>query len=556
MKRFELLAIGLTLALASAQVQGDALSELPAPWEGALAPVAEIDISGAEPLMREAVAEARAEVAGLLDAAEPDRATLAGAYGRLGALLMLLEVEAQADVCFRNAQALQRDEFRWPYYAGYLAMMAGNSDEALAYLEGARSIDPSYPTLALRLGKVHLDRNELPQARAELEKVADVPGLVTAANYYLGQIALMERVFEAAAAHFEKALAADPDATEVHYPLAQAYRALGKDQLAREHLSRFQPKDPVAEDPLLAQLQGAAQRSLPAFHKGIHAIRQGDYAAAAERFAEGLAIDPENAAARVSYARALYLAGRAEEAEAELGAALAASPNDVLANFLKAVLLQRKGDLEGAAAGYRRTLELDPEHAGARFYLANLEFAARRYADAAAGYERALAAEQEIAPARLLALVARYRAGLPEAEVGQRLADLLAEHPEDPVLAYAQARLLAAARDQSLRRPDDALTLASRLSLLQPVPPNQRALALAQAANGDFSQAARTQEQALAMAAWMAPPTELQVMQAELDTYREGRLPADPWPERDLLLSPPPFDAVAPFRDYPASVPY
>jgi hypothetical protein len=153
-------------------------------------------------------------------------------------------------------------------------------------------------------------------------------------------------------------------------------------------------------------------------------------------------------------------------------------------------------------------------------------------------------------------LVARYRSGLPETEVASRLAALLAEHPDDPMLAYAQARLLAAARDPAVRRPAEALGVASRLMLLQPIPPHQRALALAQAATGHFEQAIQSQDQAIAMAAWMAPPAELEGMRAELANYRDQKIPSDPWPVGDLLLSPPPFDPVAPFRDYPASVPY
>ena len=37
-----------------------------------------------------------------------------------------------------------------------------------------------------------------------------------------------------------------------------------------------------------------------------------------ERFAEGLAVDPDNVPARVSYARALYLSGHADKAGEEL----------------------------------------------------------------------------------------------------------------------------------------------------------------------------------------------------------------------------------------------
>jgi hypothetical protein len=42
----------------------------------------------------------------------------------------------------------------------------------------------------------------------------------------------------------------------------------------------------------------------------------------------------------------------------------------------------------------------------------------------------------------------------------------------------------------------------------------------------------------------------------EMEAYREARVPADPWPDGDPFLSPPPFDPLAAFRDYPAAIPY
>jgi tetratricopeptide (TPR) repeat protein len=559
MKIVPIRAVALALCVGAGPLPlwADSLSELPAQWQGRLVPVEDADISGAERLMREAITEARQATAELLSAAPaPDPDALAGAYGRLGALLLLTEVEAQADACFRNARTLQPQEFRWPYYAGYLAMMAGNTDPAEAYLLAAQAIDPDYPPLYLRLGKVWLDRSELAKARAAFERVVDRPGLMVAASYYLGQIANLERRYDDAVAHLEAALAADPAAKEVHYPLGQAYQALGKNDLARDHLSRFEARIPVAEDPLLEQMQGAAKRSLPAFQKALHAVRQGDYPAAAGFFAEGLAVDPDNVPARVSHARVLFLSGRRDEAERELAAALAADPDQHLANFLRGVLLQDQGRNDEAAAQYRRTLALDPRHAGARFYLANLDLQGGRFAAAADGYRATLAADPDTAPARLLELVARKRSGEPEGDIIRAVEGLCSAEPTDSQLSYARARLLAGAADKALRDPARALEIARELVRTVPVPPHLRALALAQAANGDFERALQTQQQAIAMAAWMASPGELELMQGELAAIERRELPAEAWPEGDPLLAPPPFDAVAPFRDYPAAVPY
>jgi len=542
--------------LVGCPLQADLVSDLPDAWQDRLVAIPEADLSGAEPLMQEAISSARDEIAELLSADARDETALATAYGRLGALLLLVEVEAPADSSLRNAMELDPEAFRWPYFAGYLAMLAGNLDQAVAYLETARAIDPDYAPLYVRLGKVHLDRSELAEARAAFERViGDETGLAAAAHYYLGQIANLERRFDDAIAHLEAALAINPDATEVHYPLAQAYRSLGRGDLAKQHLDQFKLRAPDVPDPLIAELEAATKRSLPAFQRAIHAVRSADYAEAAERFQEGLAVDPDNAHARVSYARVLYLTGARDQAETELDRALALEPDLVLANFLHATLLQAAGKTEAAAAAYRRVLDTEPEHAGALFYLAGLQLANGDWTAAAEGYRRALAAEPALTPARVLALVAERHAGATDAEILSRLQALAEAHPDDRLVTYALARLLAAASDVALRDPQRAMALAGELMIQAPMPPHERAVILAQAAAGEHAQAAAAQRRLIDTVGWMTPPLELAAMQAELDAYEDGRLPPA-WPDGDALLSPPPLMPDGPFRDYPATQPY
>jgi tetratricopeptide (TPR) repeat protein len=550
------MAWALLLTLAASSLSADPLSDLPEPWDARLIPVPETDVSGAERLMQVAIDQARTDLVDLLGNPATTDDQLAEAYGRLGALFLLVEVEAVADACLRNAATLQPHVFRWPYYAGYLGMLAGRLDEAIADLEVARALDPAYAPLDLRLGKVLLDAGRLDEAKAALERVADKPGLVAAANFHLGQIANLQRRHSDAVVALERSLEADPAPSGVRYQLAQAYRALGDEERAREYLSGFDAGSPAAQDPLIAELEAATGRSLPAFQEAMHVTRKGDYRLAAERFAEGLSVDPDNAAARVSYARTLFLSGSKPEAERELSKALDQDPDQSLASFLMGVLKQASGAHEAAESAYRRTLEIDPGHPGAAYYLANLELSTGRFQDAAALYRVVLESRDAVAPAYLLELIAASRSGTAEREILARLEERVEQRPDDSQLAYALVRLLAAARDPALREPERALALARDLVRKQPIPPFQGALALALMAAGQGKEAVAVLQSVVAYAAWSVPPSELKVLMDELDAYREGRMPDDPWADGDVLLSPPPFDPLAAFRDYPAATPY
>jgi len=569
-----LLCAALVGTIGSGKALADALSELPEPWVGMLQPVTEADISGAEPLMQQALREAREAVAEQLLQPDPDRVTLGRAYGRLGARLLLLEVETQADACLRNAMQLDPGELRWPYYAGYMAMLAGNLERALGYLEQAAKLDDEYPPLAVRLGKVQLDRGNLSAARAAFEQVVTVPALRAPVQYYLGQIALLERRYEAARDHLEAALDANPDATEVHYPLARAYQGLGLETEARAQMERFVLRSPQIDDPLLDELRTSTQRALPAFERAMHAVRQADYVTAADAFAAGLAITPNNAAARVSYARVLFLRGEPLQAEqvlqqlinadqeaADSGRAIAeefsVGPSaQASAWFFLGVLRQAHGRPDPAAQAYRAVLAADPEHAGALFQLANLDFAAAHYRQAASGYQAALKADPKAAPARLLALIAEAHAGVDEHQLVDRIKVLRKAYPTDDQLAYAAARLLAAARSAELRDPVTALEIARGLATKAPIPPHQRLLALATAASGSPERGAEILAALITSIGWMAPPAEQRLITREHEALVAGELPQPPWPRDDPLLSPPSFDAKRLFRDYPALVPF
>jgi len=553
-----LLLFGLLMLVPPLPLAADALSELPAAWQDRLQAIPATDVSGTERIAREAITRTRNRLAEQLQSGASDAGNLAEGYGELAALYQLFNVDSAAALCWENARSLQPADFRWTYYAGYLALSSGQTEKALELFQQARKLNPDYRPLDLRMGQLWLDTDQLDKAQATLQKAAGEAGLRAAALYYLGQIDLLRHDYQSAQDHLSEALRINPQASEVHYPLAQAYRQLGKQELAREHLARFKQKTPDADDTLVAELETVLQTSHWDFRLGMQAImEQKDYEAAIEHFKKGLEIDPDNLAARVSYARALYLGGQPDASETQLNSVLAKDPHQILANFFLAVLWESRDKPKKAAAQYERILELEPEHEGAHFYLANLLFHQGRFREAASQYRAALAASSEIPPARLLELVALHHAGHADSDIARELTQRVKQYPDQPELKYALIRLRSLSKDTGVQDSFQALTLANELAPRQPTPPNIEALALAAACDDQYQQAARLQQQVIDMVNWMVPAEKLQDLENTLAAYEKHSMPQQPiWPDDDPLLSPPPLNPVEPFRDYPAAVPF
>jgi len=554
MKAYIIRGLLFPLLLAPLCSLADKVETLPQDRAGQLQPVMQPDLEGQPEDISTVLVEARAQVDALLLSAAADT-ELADAYGDLGLLYQSHQLGQAAERCFENAVRLAPDSFRWAYYLAWVTLQSGRNELALQRFQAARKLDPDYPVLTLRMADAWLDLNRQDQAQAAYQAIVDTEGLQAAARYGLGQIALLRREYEQAVDYLTQVLVLDPAATRVHYPLAQALRALGQNDAAREQLAQRGNGLPAARDPLVEELQALQSGARLHFSRAMKAVRKHDYAAAVAAFEQGLQHDPENPDARVSYARALYLAGESDAARAALEVVLDARPQHVTGRFLFAVLQEEAGAMDAAVSDYQRVLEQEPAHAGAHFYLANYYFRQDRHEAAAQHYAQAVAADARNVPARRLQLESLQRIPVTDDVLRQELQAAVQQVPEQPVFAVMLIRLLITGSDPDVRDPAEALRLAERVAGEQAFPPYRELLALACAATGDFEQAIEIQEALLAMAVWTMP-VEAARLEKGLAAYREERMPE---PEALPALPPvqaPVLDATAVFRDYPTARPY
>lgn len=198
----------------------------------------------------------------------------------------------------------------------------------------------------------------------------------------------------------------------------------------------------------------SATATAPLFREAQELLRRGDYAAAAGRYADILARNPEHADARHYLGMACCLQGRLNDGLAHLRASLALNPADAVYQNNIALWLEEAGDLDGAERHFLRALELRPDYRDARLNLARLLRRRRRNVAVRLLLDDHVRREPGDIEAGRYHAEALFRLG-ENAAMSGRYRDLLARAPHDHGL-----RLEYAERLQALGHMDEAVDQA------------------------------------------------------------------------------------------------
>ncbi|MGB5260079.1 MAG: tetratricopeptide repeat protein [Gammaproteobacteria bacterium] len=531
----------------------DSLSTLPATLADRLVPVAEISLDNLDADSRQQLTAARARLAHMIEEERPDD-ELAEGWGELGALYQAHLVKQLAGHCYANARQLAPEHFRWIYYSAYLADDTGDLATAVKDYLAARELRPDYLAVTARLADAWLDLNELDQAKQAYQQIIEAQGLEAAAHYGLGQIALLQRDYEVAIEHFRRALEIQPEANRVHYSLARALRAVGRNEDAKQHLALRGDVLPVIMDPQIESLKALRQGAHIHFLNGMRAIHKQDYAAARDAFARGLEREPDNINARITYARTLYLTDAHAQAGQLLEAVVKTDPTNALAWYLLGSLADETGDTDTAIRHYTTALRHEPDHGGALFNLANSHYRQGHPDRAVKYYADCVRVAPENTAAWLPYVGALMQAGRDRTDILAVIETAKRRFPEQPLLDYVLIQLLACSGERGCDAAR-AVTQARALHDRQPIPPHRELLALAQAAAGDFDAAAEVQAD-LVSEAMLMMPIGVSRLDDMLTGYQAKQLPQPAQLFTWSLLQAPAFDGVMAFRDYLTPRPY
>ena len=460
-------------------------------------------------------------------------AALGDAYGRLGMLLLAATYVDAAEASLRNAQTLMPGDVRWPYYLGRVHEANGELEDSARSYGRAVGLQPDALATRVLLADVLLAQGELDAAEQTYDQVLDRQPDSAAGQVGLGRVALTRRDYATAVERFEHALALDPLATGVHYPLALAYRGLGDAERAEAHLRQRGDVETRPPDPLRQQLDVLLESANAYNIRGGRALDAGNYRAAADLFRRGLDLAQADPSLRQRLGIALFQMGDVSGAMEQFEQVVRTAPEHTQAQFSLGVIFADQGRHQEAIDRLSAALQHDPAYIQARLQLADVLARSGRPDEALPHYDRALALDPtrpEAAFGASMALVRLER----YAAARDRLLEGVQGNPENPTFKHALARLLASAPDDRVRDGGRAMSLVEELLAEQQNLALGETAAMALAEMGLYDQAAAVQRDVMAAARDAGLTDAARRMADNLTLYESGRPCRTPFTEAEL----------------------
>ena len=489
--------------------------------------------------MRQQLQEARGELTLIEAKTEVTDEQLGQAYGRLGKLYHAYEMFESAKSCYLNAESLSSGAFPWPYYLALAYQRMGDLESATQSYQQALEADPSYMATLLRLGELEFSLDRIDTAQRLFEGALRLDGSSAAAMVGLGRVSSSRNHPEGAIKLFEQALTLQPEAANIHYSLAMAYRKARNTEKARAHLEKSGPQKPEFPDPLNDELEDLKTGKYFRWLRGVRAFSEGRFEDAASEYRKMVEADPGEPMAWMDLGSTMLELGKIPESIEQFREALRLSPGNSRAHYNLGIAHTRLGSDGEAALQYEAAVQSRQDFKDGHFHLANVLMRLGQDDKALSHYERVVALEPSNGFARLMQAMALVRLKR-YTDAKARLEDGLAAIPDDPDMKHALARLLVASPDQQIRDGNRALKLMqSLIANPQSVDlEHVETLAMLSAELGQFDKAAGLQKQMISQAQAANLGDLAQALKSNLEQYEVQRPCRLPWRDNDPVFSP------------------
>jgi Flp pilus assembly protein TadD len=296
------------------------------------------EMTDMEPQVRESLEERRTAVQKNPMSAE--------AWGRFGMVAHAHELWAEAEIAYRQAEKLDRQEKRWPYFLGDVMSVIGTD---LKGSENAfrRAIElyPSYAPAHMRLGNTLVANNFPTEAAVEFERALELEPDFDQAKVPLAQIRLSQGDLAAAESLLSEVLEHSPRHGQALSTLAQVLMRQGRREDARTIADRA--RDPASynlfKDPLMSEVVAEGVSSIELWERAKSFFESGDYKQAVLGLRRVVELQPDNPTVHQQLGVAYGNIGQLELSRRHLERAVSLETDSVSSRIQLALLLLELG---------------------------------------------------------------------------------------------------------------------------------------------------------------------------------------------------------------------
>ena len=399
------------LIIGWALATGFTVATLPGSAQPTFEPVGKPRMDHYEEPVQAQLTAAQEDLDRLLEASEPDPAELTSAFGRLGQLYLLHDFMAPAAAALRNAEALDSNDARWPYFLAIHDIFEGHLEDAVAALNRVLVLSPNDLAARIRRADTLLDLNRIDEAETEYRRILGLDSNHSAAHFGLGRVAFERDDLAGAIGRFRAALGGQPEGSVVHHHIGLALRRLGRRDEAADELSRNEHVRVAFPDPLFTSLERLNVSREAFFKRGTQAMRRGDLQEALAAFQGADEALPNDSITLFNLGMVLIELGDKARAEEHMRRAIESDQDYREPHFNLALILAERNDIRGAERHFRRATEIDSDDLEARVRLAEVLSRLDRLTEAVELLEEVLAIDPALPMARLALGAAHQAAG-------------------------------------------------------------------------------------------------------------------------------------------------
>ena len=465
---------------------------------------------------------------------------LAFAYADIGALYFRAGINDVAAVAFYDAAQLAPKDARWLYLRGVVAQAQKRDADARADFQAALALDQVYLPIRYRLADTLIGLGDLDAAHKLLSDA--LPAHQDQAVLYamLGRLEVRQKRYGDAIEHLQAALKLEPQANALYKDLADAYIGQGDAEQAKQAQAKTGTTPPNLADPLVT---GMFQPAGPALHgtplqQARQLLTAHDFVRARDATVEALKADPNDDEALALQARLDGLMGNRAFAQDEAARALKLKPDNASANLSQGMVYEFAGDDARALPYYRRAVQADVNSPDAHLLLGNALMRRGQFAQAADEYRQL----SRILPANIDAegrLAAALAAAGHCADALAGVNTQLGKRAQDGNLMQIFVRLASTCPAASADERSMALDYGMALYKQRPNAGDSTALALAQAANGKFDDAQKSQAEAIFEAVRAGDTARAAMYRQTMREFVAKKAPQQPWPADHPFRKPP-----------------